>query len=162
MQNITYTFILGTAITLTSCSSEETKPVPPSPAPAPTVVAPTVAAPPVQAPSGHGHNHGNQPIINESLTIAGVTLNIAAQGNFVPGADYHIEIALVSGTQGAVVRLWIGEEDGVGSLKTKADSHGDHYHGHALVPIKVTSKTALWVDVTGVDGQTGKGRIALK
>ena len=44
MQNITYTFILGTAITLTSCSSEETKPVPPSPAPAPTVVAPTVAA----------------------------------------------------------------------------------------------------------------------
>jgi len=152
MQNITYTFILGTAITLTSCSSEETKPVPPSPAPAPTVA----------APSGHGHNHGNQPIINESLTIAGVTLNIAAQGNFVPGADYHIEIALVSGTQGAVVRLWIGEEDGVGSLKTKAGSHGDHYHGHALVPIKVNSKTALWVDVTGVDGQKGKGRIALK
>lgn len=152
MQNITYTFILGTAITLTSCSSEETKPVPPSPAPAPTVA----------APSGHGHNHGNQPIINESLTIAGVTLNIAAQGNFVPGADYHIEIALVSGTQGAVVRLWIGEEDGVGSLKTKAGSHGDHYHGHALVPIKINSKTALWVDVTGVDGQTGKGRIALK
>jgi hypothetical protein len=159
MQNITYTFILGTAITLTSCSSEEAKPVPPSPIPAPTVVAPP---PPVQAPSGHGHNHGNQPIINESLTIAGVTLNIAAQGNFVPGADYHIEIALVSGTQGAVVRLWIGEEDGVGSLKTKADSHGDHYHGHALVPIKINSKTALWVDVTGVDGQTGKGRIALK
>jgi hypothetical protein len=159
MQNITYTFILGTAITLTSCSSEEAKPVPPSPIPAPTVVAPP---PPVQAPSGHGHNHGNQPIINESLTIAGVTLNIAAQGNFVPGADYHIEIALVSGTQGAVVRLWIGEEDGVGSLKTKAGSHGDHYHGHALVPIKINSKTALWVDVTGVDGQTGKGRIALK
>ena len=159
MQNITYTFILGTAITLTSCSSEEAKPVPPSPIPAPTVVAPP---PPVQAPSGHGHNHGNQPIINESLTIAGVTLNIAAQGNFAPGADYHIEIALVSGTQGAVVRLWIGEEDGVGSLKTKAGSHGDHYHGHALVPIKINSKTALWVDVTGVDGQTGKGRIALK
>ena len=162
MRIITNTIILGTIITLTSialtsCKGEEAKPVTPTPK-----EIPALTPAPVQTPSGHGHNHGNQPIINESISIAGVTLNIAAQGTLTPGAEYHIEMALVSGTQGAVVRLWIGEEDGVGSIKTKADGHGDHYHAHALVPVKLSPKAALWLHIEGVDGQSGTGRIALK
>ena len=150
MQILTHSLILGTITLLISCGkTEESNKAP--------MTAPTRAT----TETGHGHSHGNQPMISESLSIAGITLDINVQGSYTPGTEYHIEMALVNGKQGATVRLWIGDETGVGSMKTKADSHGDHYHAHVLAPIKLGFQTALWIEVQATDGQTGKGRIEL-
>ena len=111
---------------------------------------------------GHGHEHSDQPTISMSLSLAGVTLDIDAQGSLEPNSEYHLEMVLIDGTPGATVRLWIGEKSGVGSMKTKADGHGDHYHGHAIVPKEINEKTALWIEVQSVTGDREIGRIALQ
>jgi hypothetical protein len=97
-----------------------------------------------------------------SLSLAGVTLDIDAQGSLQPNSEYYLEMVLSSGTLGATVRLWIGEKSDVGSMKTKADEHGDHYHAHLMVLSKVDSNTALWVEVRTLKGEVGLGKIALQ
>ena len=155
MRLISNTVLLGTLLLVTACGSKEEVVNTPKPAPTP---------PPTSTPaqSAHGHSHGNQPIISMSLSLVGVTLDINAQGTLRPNAEYHIEIALVAGTPGAVVRLWIGDESGVGSMKSKADGHGDHYHAHAIVPKEINEKTALWIEVQSVTGDRATGKIALQ
>ncbi|MBT4529890.1 MAG: hypothetical protein HOC27_01680 [Phycisphaerae bacterium] len=153
MRLFTHTLILGSMLLLASCGSAEEKA-----APTPT----QGMAPTTTADTGHGHNQGAQPTTSMSLSLAGVTLDIAAKGTLRPNAEYRLEMALVSGEPGAIVRVWIGDESGTGSMKTKADGHGDHYHGHALVPKEISEKTALWIEVQSVTGEREVGRIALQ
>ena len=148
--------LLGTLLIIAACGSrEETKPS--------TTTTPVVEAPTKQPPADvHRHNHGNQKTITETITLAGVTLRVAAQGTLKPNSEYHLEIALIEGIPGATVRLWIGESDGIGSMKTKADGHGDHYHAHVQSPAQINDKTALWIKVQTIKGDIGIGSIALK
>ncbi len=158
MRIFTHTLIIGTVLLLTACGNEDTQKSSAPETPATTTKAPA----PTPAGNGHGHSHGNQPSISIAISLAGVTLDIVAQGTLAPNAEYHVEMALIDGTPGAVVRLWIGDESGVGSMKTKADGHGDHYHAHAVVPKEINAKTAMWVEVQSVTGDRETGRIALQ
>jgi len=159
MQFITHTLILGTVALLVACggSKEETTNIP-----APTETAPATA-PKSLSVVDPDHDQGNQPAVSESISIAGITLHINAQGKLVPNAKYRIEMALVSGEQSATVRIWIGDESGVGSMKMKAGGHGDHYHVPDIaVPKEVNSKTALWIEVQSASGEKELGKIALQ
>lgn len=98
----------------------------------------------------------------ETITIAGVTLRVSAQGTMKPRGEYQIAIGLIDGEQGAVIRLWIGGKTKAGSMVFKAQGHGDHYHGHAEVPDEVNSQTALWLEVQSVSGETGTDSISLQ
>ncbi len=160
MRIFTHTLIIGTVLVLTACGSEEAQETTTSKTP----TASTTTKTPTTAPAGngHGHSHGNQPNVSMAISLAGVTLDINAQGTLAPNAEYHVEIALVAGAPGAIVRLWIGDASGKGSMKTKADGHGDHYHAHVVAPKEINNKTAMWVEVQGVSGDRETGRIALQ
>jgi membrane-bound lytic murein transglycosylase B len=131
MRIITHTLILGSVFLLTACGSEETPSAIATETPA---VKETTPAPTPSATPEHGRSYGNQPTISTSLSLASVTLNIVGQGTLKPMSQYRLNIALVAGTPGAIVRLWIGEESGIGSVKSKANGHVDHYHASAIVP----------------------------
>ena len=156
MKSTTPIILLATLSLLISCNETEQKQPNEFTKPAPAASTDTAHS------HGHSHSPGNQPTISESISVAGITLNIDAHGTLAPGNEYHLDIALVHGSEGAVIRLWIGNEDGTGSMKTKADAHGDHYHAHVQAPLKLSNTSALWIDVQSTDGQTGKGRIELK
>jgi hypothetical protein len=150
--------LLGSLLLITACGSQE----PETPNTQKTIEAPKAPVKTTTSDTGHGHDHGEQHTISMSLSLAGVTLDITAQGTLQPNSEYHLEMALIEGAPGATGRVWIGEASGVGSMKTKADGHGDHYHGHAIVPKEINEKTALWIEVQSVTGDREIGRIALQ
>ena len=165
MRTFTHSLLLGTLLLMTACGEPTSpeEPTKPTAAEKPAVKAPTPA--PTATPAAtaaHGHSNGIQPTISTSLSLANVTLNIAGQGTLKPMSQYRFNIGLVAGTPGAIVRLWIGEESGVGSVKSKANGHGDHYHASAIVPKEVNEKTALWIEVQSVTGERETARIALQ
>ncbi len=151
--------LLGSIFLLAHCGTQE----PEKPIITETPTATTKAPAPKQTvDSGDGRDQGNQQTISMSLSLAGVTLDIAAQGTLHPNSVYHLEMVLVAGSPGGTVRVWIGDESGKGSMKTKADGHGDHYHAHVLTPKVINEKTALWIEVQSVTGDRATGRIALQ
>ncbi len=146
--------LLGSLLLIASCGTQESKT--PKPSKKPTATAkPTVN-------TGHVHTQEGQQTVSMSLSLAGITLDVNALGALAPNSEYHVEMSLIAGTPGATVRLWIGEKTGVGSMKTKADGHGDHYHAHLLAPKEINEKTAMWVEVQSVTGDREIGRIALQ
>lgn len=146
---------LGTLLLLIACGGKEETTNTPASTPQPE---PTVAT----TPPSHGQNHGSQQTISESMSIAGVTININMKGTLRPNSEYQGVITLVSGKQGATIRLWIGDESGAGSMKYKANGHGDHYHATAVVPKEINAKTAMWIEVQSVSSERELGKIALQ
>ncbi|MBC8308906.1 MAG: hypothetical protein ISR75_05160 [Phycisphaerales bacterium] len=114
------------------------------------------------ATTDSNQDNRDQRTISESMSLAGIILDINMKGTLRPNSEYQGEITLVSGTQGATIRLWIGYESGIGSMKYKADGHGDHYHAFAVVPNEINAKTALWIEVQSVTGETETGSAALQ
>jgi hypothetical protein len=45
-------------------------------------------------------------------------------------------------------------ESGVGSLKAKANSHGDHFDGHVEVPEGLAAGAKLWLQVESSTGES--------
>ncbi|MCH2137203.1 MAG: hypothetical protein MK101_11605 [Phycisphaerales bacterium] len=80
-------------------------------------------------------------------------MQVEVAGSLTPGSDVHVEGDLVSGPRPASLRLWVGVEDGVGSMKARAHLHGSHFHVHVLVPDEVPAGSALWFEAMGEDGE---------
>ncbi|MBC8203518.1 MAG: hypothetical protein H8E91_06785 [Planctomycetes bacterium] len=150
MQLFTHTLILGSLLIATACSETST-PETKVPVEKPAVI-----------PNDEKPDISTEKLISETITLAGVTLQIRAKGILKPREEYQIAIGLMSGEQGADVRLWIGEKTKAGSMVNKANGHGDHYHAHAEVPDEVTPQTALWIEVQSVTGETETGSVALQ
>ncbi len=142
--------LLGSLLLIASCGTKESETPKTSEVPKPTVKAPVDSSNTIPE------------VVSISLSLAGVTLDVKAHGTVTPNAEYRIEIALISGTPGATVRLWIGDKSGVGSMKTKAVGHGDHYHARVLAPKEINEKTAIWIEVVSVTGDREIGHIALQ
>jgi len=106
------------------------------------------------------HGHGATDSLG-TVEIAGTTLSASVFGDVKPGAVLHIDIKHVSGPMPAAVRLWIGDESGEGSLKSKAGGSGGEYHGDAEVPASVTPATALWLEIESASGERSIGSISL-
>jgi hypothetical protein len=117
--------------------------------------------PVVQNEDGHQTISGDS-IISEIITLAGITLQVQAKGTMKPRSQYQFSFGLIEGEQGAIIRLWIGEESRVGSLVYKAQSHGNHYHGSAEVPDVINPDTSLWLEVHSVTGDKETGSVALQ
>jgi len=108
------------------------------------------------------HEHGPGVRSLGTIAIAGTELEIRSGRAAEPGADLNIDIVHAGGPMPAAVRLWIGGESGVGSLKTKADSHGDHYHGQSSAPETMDASTALWIEVETAEGERVAESVALE
>ena len=101
----------------------------------------------------HDHgNHGHGDLQNHTITIAGTTLSLDIEGKPQPNLELHLELNLTSGDRPEDIRIWFGPQSGEGAMKTKADSHGDHWHGHVECPGTITSQDALWIEIEDSEG----------
>ena len=96
-----------------------------------------------------------------TLSLAGNTFEVAVKGTLSPGAKIDVELAQTSGSPTMAIRLWVGNESGVGSAKTKSHSHGANHHAVPQAPNPLPENSALWIEVESAMGERESGSIAL-
>lgn len=106
-----------------------------------------------------GHDHGEERSLG-TVDVGGTTLKVSISGDIEPGAEIHVDLEHTGGPAPAAIRLWIGDEAGTGALKSKADGHDDHFHGHAEAPGDITD-VALWIEVEAIDGSRASSSLPL-
>ncbi len=120
---------------------------------------------------GHDHAEGEQEehVDNShggitslgKITIAGTTLAVSASDDIITSSEIDLDIDVEAGPIPAAVRCWIGDESGTGALKSKADGHGDHFHGQIEVPASLAG-ARLWIEVESASGERSLGSMTLK
>ena len=96
------------------------------------------------------------------VTIAGTSFSVKMGGELAPSAVMHLHIERNEGPEPAAIRVWIGDESAVGSLKGKASGGGEGaYHADAEAPAELSPDAALWIEVESVDGERSVGSLAL-
>ena len=96
-----------------------------------------------------------------TMSLSGNTFEVAVKGTLSPGAEIDVELVQTSGSPVIAVRLWVGNESGVGSAKTKSHSHGASHHAVPQAPNPLPVNSALWVEVESAMGERESGSIAL-
>ena len=153
MRNLSIISICTLCLLLASCGNDSQK-KPPTPAPTVTEPAPVVETPADIVPQGNTQ-------FSETTTIANITLNVKIQGSMTPNSVLDIGLVQTTGRPVRVIRVWVGDKTGVGSMKTKAHSHGSSSHVHAQSPAILPPNCALWIEIQTADGQQEAGRIEL-
>ncbi|MFN9133163.1 MAG: hypothetical protein ACK5XO_10850, partial [Phycisphaerales bacterium] len=76
------------------------------------------------------------------------------EGDVTAGGEATFDIGVTGGAgKPAAGRVWVGTEDGKGSIKAKAEAEGDGWHAHAEVPKPLPSGSKLWVEVETAKGE---------
>mgnify|MGYP005820271381 FL=1 len=96
-----------------------------------------------------------------TMSLAGITLEVAIKGTLSPGAEIDVELVQTSGSPAIAIRLWVGNETGVGSAKTKSHSHGASHHAVPQAPNPLPANSALWIEIESAMGERESGSIAL-
>ena len=96
-----------------------------------------------------------------TMSLAGITLKVAIKGTLSPGAEIDVELVQTSGSPAIAIRLWVGNETGVGSAKTRSHSHGASHHAVPQAPNPLPANSALWIEIESAMGERESGSIAL-
>ena len=97
-----------------------------------------------------------------TLMVAGITLDISVKGSIAPNAMLDVSLVETSGGPASAIRLWIGDETGVGSVKIRVHSHGSSSHALVQSPATLPANSMLWIEVQNADGTSGSGSLSLK
>lgn len=100
-----------------------------------------------------GHGHGPKTDLG-TQSAGGLSIAAAREGGVTPGGEASFDITVTGGAgKPAAVRVWVGAQDGKGSVKGKAEAEGDGWHAHAEVPKPLPAGSKLWVEVETASGQ---------
>ena len=154
MRNTTNILILTLSLSLVGCGSE-TPHTPPTP-PTPEVKPPA----PVVDTSEENISTGNSEHV-ETISIAGSTFRVSVKGSIAPNAEIDVSIVQTSGTPTGAIRVWVGDESGIGSMKIRVHSHGARSHARPKAPATLPENCALWIEVQRTDGTSESGVFAL-
>ena len=113
-----------------------------------------------EGPQNDAHSGGFR--LLGSVEIAGATLEISVSGDIAPNSELHVDVIQTAGPTLDAIRLWVGEKSGVGSLKSKADAHGRHFHGHVEAPLTLSMDSALWIEAQDADGERSSSSVSLR
>ena len=102
--------------------------------------------------SGHSHGHGGITHDLGVVVIEGSELLVSMSGSVEPNSQLHVDVTHAGGPIPVEIRLWVGVKSGEGSLKSKADGNGGHWHGHVECPKSIDSDTKLWIEAESTDG----------
>lgn len=138
---------LGAVLLFVPMVGCEEKAEPARPAPTGGAAKPAASDPaPAKADDGHDHGHGPATALGEQ-TAGGLTVKATREGELKPGGDAAFDISVGGPTKPVAVRIWVGTQDGKGSVKSKADAEKDGWHAHAEVPDPLPTGSKLWVEV---------------
>ena len=152
MRNTTIISLITLTLSLGGCGSETPQ----------ATTKPEVKPPAPVVKDSHNTNSSGTQYFEHTLTLAGVTLDIRVQGSIAPNAVLDISIVQTGGDPPTAIRVYVGDASGVGSVKTKAHSHGTSYHVTAQAPATLPENSSLWIEVQNADGSTGYSAIHIK
>jgi hypothetical protein len=112
------------------------------------------AGPSSDAHSGESHHLG-------TVTIAGATLDISMIGAIAPKVQMHFDVVQTAGPTLSTIRLWIGDESAVGSLKVKSDANDNHFHAHVEAPDMLAMDSKLWIEARDAAGAVQRTSLPL-
>ena len=105
----------------------------------------------------HDHGHGGNTDLG-TVAIGGSELSVSMSGSVEPNSQLHVDVTHAGGPMPVEIRLWVGVKSGEGSLKSKADGNGGHWHGHVECPKSIDAEAKLWIEAESTDGtRTAKG-----
>lgn len=108
-------------------------------------------APETPAAKAGGHSHGGEVTSLGRKMVEGIDVAAKLEGAVVGGQD---AVALIDVTPAvATVRLWIGDEMEMGSMRSKAEGGPASFHGHVPVPPTLADDAQLWVEVQDAEGK---------
>lgn len=109
-------------------------------------------APKKDADSHNGHDDGPTTELGEQ-NAGDFNVRASLDGEIAPGKDAAIDVWVTGGTaKVAAVRLWIGTQDGKGSVKAKAELEKDNWHTHAEIPSPLPKGSKLWIEIESDKG----------
>jgi hypothetical protein len=112
--------------------------------------------------TGHSDEHAGE-IKLGSTTIAGFTVAVSIGERVKAGEEAHVDMTITGGTgKPKSVRVWIGTEDGAGSIKSLAEFTDPGYHSHAEAPNPLPAGARLWVSIDDEKDVTHIGGFDLK
>lgn len=110
---------------------------------------------------GESHDHSDAQRLG-TVTIGGVAIEVSQDGPVRPGEEAHFDLKVPTDSKFHSIRVWIGDAEGTGALKSKAEIHDGSAHVHAEAPDPMPALAALWIEVE-VEGQPkASGSIAFK
>jgi hypothetical protein len=115
--------------------------------------------------AGHKHGHGHEGTRQELGTTesAGLKLTAIQVGKVEAGKEGIFEVALPKDTKTPkAVRLWVGNANGDGSTKAKAENDGEDWEAHVEIPGTLAADAKLWVEVQPESGNRTKASFELK
>lgn len=110
---------------------------------------PETTKPPVNAGAATvDHGHGDERPLGD-LTVGTHTFQVVQLGKVEPGKEGMFDLVFPAGKPvPGIVRVWIGTESGVGSMKAKLGKEGDRaMHGHVLVPKPLPDGAKVWIEI---------------
>ena len=114
------------------------------------------------APGAHGHDHGAATALG-AVTVGAHQITVALAGAAVAGKECHVELKLTPAQPvPKAVRVWIGNENARGSVKSKATAEAPGmFDAQVEVPNPLPEGSRLWISIDPQDGDSAKGSVAL-
>ncbi len=115
------------------------------------------------AAGAHAHAHAEGKPIG-SVTIGTQAVAVAAEGAVPLSGEWHLDLTVTPAQPAPqAVRVWVGIENGRGSVKAKAEAEGTTgaYEAHVDVPATLPNGARLWISIDDATGQSAKGALAL-
>ena len=110
------------------------------------------------------HAHGKAEAVG-AVDISVYKVAVSASGAIAAGKEWHVELRLNPDQPAPkAIRVWVGTENGRGSVKAKAEAEKDakgEYGAHVEVPNPIPADSKLWISIEPDNGQTAKGSVAL-
>lgn len=108
------------------------------------------------ADDGHAHEgehgHGDGAALG-AVEAGGFTVTVRLAGELTPGGEVSVDIEIVGPGELSALRVWVGREDGRGSMKARAEREGHGYHAHVEVPEPLPEGSRLWIEVEPSSGE---------
>lgn len=142
---------VAAALTVWGCEKKTDAPPTTTIETPPAAEKPPAVEPPAVKPPAQSHDQGSAHTI-EADAFGGRQLSVELGSSIRPGGDLHVGGKVVSGPATDAIRMWIGDETGLGSMKAKATVHNGRFHVHVDVPAPVEPDAALWMEITDADG----------
>ena len=89
---------------------------------------------------GDAHEHGGTYSVSGDA-FGGRALRVEVGGGLKPGSQLHVEGEVVSGPATEVLRVWVGDASGVGSMKARTDVLNGRFHVHVVVPAQPSARS---------------------
>jgi hypothetical protein len=110
----------------------------------------------------HDHEAGSATALG-SVTLGDVVVAVSREEAIAAGEEAHIDVDITSGAASlSALRIWIGTEDGAGSVKTNVELEGTGGHAHVDTPKPLPAGARVWLEAELKGGARKAGSVEIK